>query len=153
MNFIFSYFFKIKKTIFLISIIVFFTLPNFSFYKSNSITNSKDWLDFNSIKINDLIEKDNIVFVDITADWCATCQYNKIKVIDSKQISKLFSELKVVKVQGDWTKPNSEIEKFLQENNKFGIPFNIIYKKNNTKGIILPELLSKKDIIKALEKF
>ncbi len=150
---LFNYFFKIKKTIFLISIIVFFTLPNFSFYKSNAITNSKDWLDFNSIKINDLIEKDNIVFVDITADWCATCQYNKIKVIDSKQISKLFSELKVVRVRGDWTKPNSEIEKFLQENNKFGIPFNIIYNKNNIEGIILPELLSKKDIIKALEKF
>jgi peptide chain release factor 1 len=25
----------------------------------------------------------NIVFVDITADWCATCQYNKINVVNS----------------------------------------------------------------------
>ena len=47
-----------------------------------------DWLDFNSVNIEKLIEEDNIVFVDITADWCATCQFNKINVLNSKIISR-----------------------------------------------------------------
>ena len=147
-----SNFLRIKKTILFISIIIFFSLPYFSIFKASLKKEITDWLDFNNINIQELVLQDNIIFVDITADWCATCQYNKINVLNSSQISEIFTKFKVIKIKGDWTKPDDKIEKFLQENNKFGIPFNIIYNKNNIEGIILPELLSKKEIIKIFEK-
>ena len=37
-----------------------------------------------------LINKDKIIFLDITADWCATCQFNKINVINSNKIIKII---------------------------------------------------------------
>ena len=95
---------------------------------------------------------DELVFLDITADWCATCQYNKINVIKSTEIQNAFSKFNVVKVRGDWSKPNENILKYLNENGRYGIPFNIIYTKINPEGIPLSELLSNKEIIEILTK-
>jgi len=148
----FNHFYKIKKIILLFCIVIFFTLPNFSIFKSDYKKIDSDWLNFNSINVQELIKGDNIVFIDITADWCATCQYNKINVLNTKKIKEAFSKFQVIKVKGDWTKPDPIIQKFLKENNKFGIPFNVIYNKNNTKGIILSELLSVNEIINVLDK-
>jgi len=141
---------RIKKVALAISIIVFFTLPNFIFLKSNIMSFESDWLNFNSTNIEKLIEEGNIVFVDITADWCATCQYNKINVLNSKIIVNIFEQFNVIKVKGDWTKPNTEIQKFLEKNKKYGIPFNAIYNSNHPNGIVLSELLSENAIVKVL---
>ncbi len=147
-----SYFFRFKKTIFLISIIVFFSLTNFSFFNSSSTIKDSDWLNFNLVSIQDLVKKNDIIFVDITADWCATCQYNKINVLNTNKTKEIFSKLKVVKVRGDWTKPNDKIYNFLKDNNKFGIPFNVFFSQQHPEGIILSELLTYNEIEGVLKK-
>ena len=55
-----------------------------------------------------------------------------------------------MKIKGDWTKPNDNIQKFLEKNKKYGIPFNVIYNSNNPNGIVLSELLSESEIVKIL---
>ena len=145
-----NYLINYKKITLIFSIFIFFLLPNFLIFESDYKKTNTEWLDFNSVYISELISENNIVFVDITADWCATCQYNKINVLNSQAIKEIFTKFNVIKVQGDWTKPNSKIQKFLQDYNKFGIPFNIMYNKNNLDGVILPELLSKTDLIQKL---
>ena len=112
---------------------------------------NSDWLDLTTINLEELKEE-NILFIDVTADWCATCQFNKINVLNSQSIKKIFEQYNVIKIRGDWTKPNTIIEKFLQRHKKFGIPFNIIYNKENPKGIVLSELLSENEIVEVLNK-
>ena len=73
-------------------------------------------------------------------------------VIKSTEIQNAFSKFNVVKVRGDWSKPNENILKYLNENGRYGIPFNIIYTKINPEGIPLSELLSNKEIIEILTK-
>jgi len=141
---------KVKKITLTFSIIIFFTFPNFIFFKSNYIPIDSDWLDFNTANIENLITEGNIVFIDITADWCATCQYNKINVLNSKIIKKTFDQFNVVKIKGDWTKPNTKIQEFLEMNKKYGIPFNIIYYKDIINGFVFSELLSESEIIQVL---
>ena len=46
---------------------------------------------------------------------------------------------------------NQEILEFLGENKRYGIPFNVIYGPQNSNGIILPEILTKKALLRALE--
>jgi len=48
--------------------------------------------------------------------------------------------------------PDQEILEFLGENKRYGIPFNIIYGPKNTEGVILPEILTIKSIMSAIEK-
>ena len=80
------YFFKIKYYNFsavVIFVIIFFLLPSVdSLKQKTSDSVDKDWIDFFTIKIEDLINDNNIIFLDITADWCATCQFNKVNVIN-----------------------------------------------------------------------
>ena len=130
----------------------FFSFSNFVFFKTNYSVPESDWKDFNLTNIDKLIEADKIVFVDITADWCVTCQYNKINVLNSKIIEEAFNKFNVIKVKGDWTKPDKNIQKFLEKNKRYGIPFNIIYSKKNPEGIILSELLSENEIINSLNR-
>ena len=61
--------------------------------------------------------QNNIVFVDITADWCATCQFNKFNVLNSKLIQNTFKENNVIRIRGDWTKQNKQIEQYLNDYN------------------------------------
>jgi len=73
-------------------------------------------------------------------------------VLNTSIVKNAFSNFKVIKVKADWTKQNKKIEKFLQNNNKFGIPYNVIYDKNNKDGIELSELLSVNELLEILEK-
>ena len=141
-----------KNTIIIIFAISLFSIPSFNIFVSEEtyIQNNK-WTDFEDIKINDLIQNNDIIFVDITADWCVTCQYNKINIINSNSINKLFEKHNVILVRGDWTKPNINIDNFLKKHKKFGIPFNAFYSKKYPNGFIMSEISTEKEIQEAFK--
>ena len=145
-----NYYYNFKKIITLFAIVIFFILPNFSFFSSTYDKIKSDWLDFNLINIEKLIAEDNNIFIDVTADWCATCQFNKINVLNNSLVKEAFLKFNVIKIRADWTKSNKKIENFLQDNNKFGIPYNVFYNKKNINGIELSELLSVKEVLEKL---
>ena len=95
--------------------------------------------------------KGEIVFVDITADWCITCQVNKALVLETKQLSEIFKRNNVKVLVLDWTKPNKNIKKFLTKKQRYGIPYNEIYGPLLLNGKILPELLTIKEIQKYIK--
>ena len=100
---------------------------------------------------NQLATKGEIVFVDITADWCITCQVNKALVLETKQVSEIFKRNNVKVLVLDWTKPNKNIKKFLTKKQRYGIPYNEIYGPLLLNGKILSELLTIKEIQKYIE--
>ena len=79
--------------------------------------------------IKPAIVHNKIVYVDITAKWCLTCKANKKFVLDTDEIKKVLNSSEILKLQGDWTAKNEYITKFLQENGRYGVPFNVIYSK------------------------
>ena len=52
---------------------------------------------------NQLAAKGEIVFIDITADWCITCQLNKALVLETKEVSEIFKRNNVKVLVLDWT--------------------------------------------------
>ena len=146
----FKYFAHLKFVAIFFSIVVFLSLNFIEQLKVDKQIIESDWKDLAKSNIDDMIN-DNIIFVDITADWCATCQFNKFNVLNSKLVQNAFLENNVIKIRGDWTKPNKQIEEYLNHYNRFGIPFNALYNKDNPQGIILSELLSTSEIIKVIE--
>ena len=91
-----------------------------------------------------LAKEGEIVFVDITADWCITCKVNKNLVLNNPEIVEMFIKNNVKFLQLDWTKPNDKIKEFLALKNRYGLPYNEIYSSSIPNGKILPEILSKK---------
>ena len=147
--------FRIYQIPLIISLIVIFFLTPYlnSFQKINEENyKSNNWLDFNSKSIPEIIANNEIVFLDITADWCITCKFNKINVLNSKTVSDFFDSQEVTLIKADWTQPNEKINKFLKKYNKFGIPFNAFYSSKFPEGIVMNEILTEKQIFETYNK-
>ena len=142
-----------KNTITIASIIfIYFSTSLQIFQQHSSSGEEKDWVSFFTVDIDQLVAQDKIIFLDITADWCATCQFNKINVLNSDNIIKQFKENNITLIRADWTKPNERVNLFLEKYDRFGIPFNAFFSKKFPDGILLSELLSEKEIVNAINK-
>ena len=80
--------------------------------------------------------------IDVTADWCLTCQVNKKFVLNSAPLAEWLAEKKVIRMEADWTRFDQEISDYLARFGRYGIPFNVVYGPNTPEGIPLPELLT-----------
>jgi suppressor for copper-sensitivity B len=110
------------------------------------------WEAFDEARIANLVRDGKVVFVDVTAAWCVTCQANKHLVIDRAPVSDRLRQPGIVRMQADWTKPDDVIARYLTAHGRYGIPFNIVYGPAAATGLILPELLSSDIVLKALDK-
>lgn len=90
-----------------------------------------------------------VVLVDITADWCVTCQVNKALVLNRGAVAELLKH-QVRVMRGDWTRPDPAIAAFLAAHGRVGIPFNAVYGPGAPQGIVLPELLSESAVLEAI---
>lgn len=109
------------------------------------------WRPFVKEEVQSLVSSGRTVFVDITADWCVVCKVNKAFVIDRPDIARRLAT-DIVPLQGDWTKPNAEISKFMKEHGRYGLPFDIVFGPGAPDGIVLPELLSKAALTAAFDR-
>ena len=117
----------------------------------NNDSKNNNWLNFDTIKLKELVNENNIVFVDITADWCMTCFYNKKTVLDRKKVKNIFEKYDVKKMRGNLTKPNKEINKYINSYGRFGIPANVIYSPSAPQGILLSEVLTVRNLLSTFE--
>lgn len=100
------------------------------------------WQKLDANAIPQLVAEGKTVFVDVTAEWCITCQVNKAAVLFRGDVFKLLKSDKVIAMRGDWTRPDPKISAYLKSFNRFGIPFNAVYGPGAPQGIPLPELLT-----------
>jgi suppressor for copper-sensitivity B len=113
---------------------------------------AKVWQPFDEAAIGGLVEKGNVVFVDVTADWCVTCQINKTFVLDREAILARLGAPPVLAMEADWTRPNPDIARYLASFGRYGIPFNVVYGPRAPQGLVLPELLTEAAVLDALER-
>ena len=109
------------------------------------------WQPFDETAIPAMVASGKTVFVDVTAEWCITCQVNKaISLSKGESLARLKGE-NVVAMQADWTRPSDVISNYLARFGRYGIPFNAVYGPSVPNGRALPELLSQNIVINALD--
>ena len=99
-----------------------------------------------------LVAEGKVVFVDVTADWCLTCQLNKQLVLDQDDMRARLQSDNVVAMRGDWTLPSAEISNYLESFGRYGIPFDAVYGPALPDGLALPELLTTDAVVRAMER-
>ena len=113
---------------------------------------TSNWDKFNYSSINQHLMDGKTVIVDVTAKWCITCQLNKQRVFQTKEVKKFIKNDEVIAMRADWTKPDLKITEYLSTFNRFGVPFNVVYGPGLKSGFILPELLSVRGLFSAVER-
>lgn len=85
------------------------------------------------------------VYVDFTAQWCATCIANK-KVAYSSEVKDLMRKGNVLMLRADKTKPNPAIDAEMRSLNRSSIPVNVLYMPGKepaiTREILTPDYLA-----------
>jgi len=110
------------------------------------------WRPFDEAAIGRMVAAGQTVLVDVTADWCITCQVNKQVVLARDPVLSTLKTGKAVAMQADWTLPSDEIARYLAGFGRYGIPFNAVYGPNAPEGIPLPELLRTEVVMNAITK-
>lgn len=108
------------------------------------------WDVWSEDRVRDEVAAGQVVFVDVTADWCLTCKANKRLVLDQGAVAEALSQ--VTALQADWTRPSDTITEYLRANGRFGIPFNQVFGPGAPDGIVLPELLTEAVVLEALAR-
>ena len=108
------------------------------------------WAAFDAGAIDARVAEGQVVFVDVTADWCLTCQANKRLVLNRGAVADALVGGGVVPMRADWTRPDEAIRRFLEGHGRYGIPFNAVYGPGAPEGVVLPEVLTPGLVLDAL---
>jgi len=93
------------------------------------------------------------VFVDFTAEWCATCQVNKKVSIEIPSVRARLKEIGAVALLADYTTVPAEITKELNRFGRAGVPMVLVYPKRvDLPPEVLPELLTPGIVLDALNR-
>ena len=90
------------------------------------------------------------VFVDFTADWCLNCKYNERFVLDTAAVRAALRG--ITTLRADWTRGDPAITGELKQLGRAGVPVYAIYPGDSSPPIVLPELLTQRSVIEALER-
>jgi len=110
------------------------------------------WKPFDQAAVASEVAAGHVVFVDVTAEWCLTCQVNKATVVYRGEVAKRMHAPNVVAMQADWTRPDETIANYLAGFGRYGIPFDVVYGPGAPNGVVLPELLTDDAVLQALDQ-
>jgi len=108
-----------------------------------STANGIPWQPYRRARAMLAVRNGYTVFVDYTADWCASCKANLKSSIDREETIKVMKELNVIPYEADYTLKRPEITADLKKFGRAGVPMYLIYKPGDTDHPeVLPEFLT-----------
>lgn len=95
------------------------------------------WQPWSPRQVEELRATGRKVFVDFTAAWCVTCQYNKRTTLADSEVLQAFETNNVALLRADWTNRDAVIAAELARLGRSGVPVYVFYD-----GADAPRLLS-----------
>ena len=111
-----------------------------------------EWVPFSPERLANERALGRAVFVDFTADWCLNCKVNERLTLSKQEVKDAFAAHNVLLMKADWTNNDPVITAELNRFGRIGVPFYLLYAPDAPDPLVLPELLTPRIILEALEK-
>jgi thiol:disulfide interchange protein len=110
-----------------------------------------EWQAWSPQRVAELNAQGRTVFVDYTAAWCVTCQFNKRTTLATAEVKAAFEKHKVTLLRADWTRRDPTITAELTRLQRSGVPVYALYAPGGAGPKLLSEILSVQEVRSALE--
>ena len=138
----------VRFTAISILIISFLILPTSYSYKNSE--NPED-LVYSEDLLDEFRDRNELIFLNFTADWCITCKVNERVALNSGEVKDLIKRKNIKYIEADWTRKNEAIARKLEEFGRSGVPLYLLYPSQGD-PIILPEILTEDILLKYLNE-
>lgn len=107
------------------------------------------WEPWSVARQDALLAEGRPVFIDFTAAWCVTCQYNKRTTLANEGLLAEMASKNIALLRADWTRRDPAVTAALARLGRNGIPVYAIY-KNGQPTQVLSEVISVEEVRAAL---
>ena len=120
------------------------TLPRLAIQQGATSTLTAGAMEFSEGDIWNLRLQGKGVFVNYTATWCLTCIVNERLVFKTEKFQQFLKENNIVYMVADWTNPDDEIAKSLDDLGRTALPVYAYYPPGGptNDAVLLPEILT-----------
>jgi thiol:disulfide interchange protein DsbD len=109
-----------------------------------------DWQPWSTERVAQAQAEGRPVFVDFTAAWCVTCQFNKRSTLADADVVADFAARNVLLLRADWTRRDPLITAELARFGRNGVPVYLVYTPGSTQPRMLSEILTVNEVRGAL---
>lgn len=109
------------------------------------------WQAWEPGRVDQLAAQGQSVFVDFTAAWCVTCQYNKQTTLANATVLADMRAKNVALLRADWTRRDPAVTAALAQLGRNGVPVYVIYKPGRA-PVVMSEILSVDEVRAELAK-
>lgn len=111
-----------------------------------------EWGEWSGEAVDEALAKGRPVFVEFSADWCATCVFNRKRYLLKKEVARFFEEKKIFALRADLTQPNRKVENALKKLGRETVPAYVFYLPGEGQDVLFPEVLDPKNFLKLLDE-
>jgi thiol:disulfide interchange protein DsbD len=108
------------------------------------------WQAWSPERLKAALAEGHPVFVDFTAAWCVTCQYNKRNALADAQVLADFRARRVVLMRADWTRRDPVITAELAGLGRNGVPVYALHVPGAASPRLLGEILTTRELRDAI---
>ena len=116
-----------------------------------AVASGARWQPWSASRVTELNAAGRPVFVDFTAAWCVTCQYNKKATLADADLLAEFDARQVVLLRADWTRQDPAITAALTALGRSGVPVYVLQAPGKA-PVVLTEILRKDEVRAALAR-
>ncbi len=110
-----------------------------------------NWAAFSPDTLKAALDRGRPVFVDFTADWCASCKTNEKVFIEVDTIRNDLQATKILPMKADFTNEDEVIEAWISKLGREAVPIYVVFYPDGTHDL-LPEVITTDMLSKALHK-